>query len=208
MKKFLVIGAVVTAGIVFALLGRESHPEIKPTDGGITYQKAPELPEKEKSFPFYPTKSLTPGDIDRSLNAEYLCSHSAKERRNVPLARKKLVYEQYGVEYPQPKGSYETDHFIPLSLGGTNSEDNLWPQSEGEEEFVGFREKDRLEFFTYKKMCSGDLTLDEARRLLWDDWAKAYSELIAFPRGNGNGVGAPLEDDFWKDYIQDDDGNP
>lgn len=47
--------------------------------------------------------------------------------RNVSLSLKKVVYESYGLGY-NPDKAYTIDHLIPLSLGGSNHQDNLWPQ--------------------------------------------------------------------------------
>lgn len=181
---------IITTFSIFVLFSTLDNPPKTEVELG----KTPKI--SGQNYPLYPKRSLTPGDIDRKLTQEYLCSHSTKERRNVPEARKKFVYKQYKVAYPQPKGSYELDHFISLCLGGTNSEDNLWPQgkdlvydgtrrgSDGWAARLGFHEKDRLETYACREMCKGNLTLDQARKLIWIDWVKAYQELIE-PRLGG-----------------------
>ena len=49
-------------------------------------------------------------------------------QRNVSTYDKKKIYDYYGVPEHCRK-EYTIDHFIPLSLGGTNRADNLWPEA-------------------------------------------------------------------------------
>jgi hypothetical protein len=46
----------------------------------------------------------------------------------VPAWLKKQAYAEYGITQYK-SGDYEVHHSIPLSLGGSNSIRNLWPQS-------------------------------------------------------------------------------
>ena len=71
---------------------------------------------------------LTPGDTF-DLTAEDLCVPGyAKKFRNVPEEKKRNVYQEYGVTLHGP-GDYEINHLIPLELGGSNSIENLSPES-------------------------------------------------------------------------------
>ena len=92
---------------------------------------------------------------------------------SVSLAVKKEVYAAYGVAYPQPSGSYELDHFVPLELGGSNDPKNLWP--EAAEPRPGFHEKDKVENYLHKLVCSGTMRLLEAQQAIESDW---YSEFL------------------------------
>lgn len=68
---------------------------------------------------------------------------------------------------------YELDHIVPLALGGhPSSLQNLELQSwEGQD---GAKKKDRLEIKLQCLVCSGQLSLDEARRDIAGDWRGAY----------------------------------
>jgi hypothetical protein len=62
---------------------------------------------------------------------------------------------------------YEEDHFIPLELGGAPRDpNNLWPEPwNGVDGAYG---KDKAENRLHAEVCSGAMTLDEARRLITD----------------------------------------
>ena len=80
------------------------------------------------SPPILPDPKLTPGDVlDVTLADIQVKGYSAKVR-NVPVAVKREVYASYGIQH-WTTGEYEIDHLVSLSLGGSNSKKNLWPQS-------------------------------------------------------------------------------
>ena len=49
-------------------------------------------------------------------------------KRNVNSSLKKYIYKTYNIDYSN-RSNYTIDHIIPLSLGGNNSIENLWPQN-------------------------------------------------------------------------------
>ena len=82
----------------------------------------------EQPTPILPDRKLTPGDTF-DVTAQDVCVPGyAKKVRAVPAWLKRQAYAEYGItEYKT--GDYEVGHLIPLSLGGSNSIRNLWPQS-------------------------------------------------------------------------------
>jgi hypothetical protein len=75
-----------------------------------------------------PDPKLTPGEVFEVTAHDICVPGYAKKVRAVPAWLKRKAYAQYGItEYKT--GNYEVDHLIPLSLGGSNSIRNLWPQS-------------------------------------------------------------------------------
>jgi len=82
----------------------------------------------EQPTPILPDAKLTPGDTF-NVTAEDVCVPGyAKKARAVPVWLKRQAYAEYGVTQYKT-GDSEVDHLIPLSLGGSNSIRNLWPQS-------------------------------------------------------------------------------
>ena len=82
----------------------------------------------EQPTPILPDPKLTPGGTF-DVTAQDVCVPGyAKKVRAVPAWLKRQAYAEYRItEYKT--GDYEVDHLIPLSLGGSNSIRNLWPQS-------------------------------------------------------------------------------
>ncbi|MEO6077862.1 MAG: HNH endonuclease, partial [Candidatus Andersenbacteria bacterium] len=77
-----------------------------------------------------PDPACSPGAIFPDATKEIICvSGYTKKVRNVTASTKKKIYLAYGIAYPQPTGSYEMDHIIPLELGGSNEVANLYPEA-------------------------------------------------------------------------------
>jgi hypothetical protein len=73
----------------------------------------------------------------------------------------------------------EVDHLISLELGGSNDIKNLWP-----EPYLprpGARQKDVLENWLHKQVCSGKMPLSDAQRMIATDW---YAPYLAIKKAN------------------------
>lgn len=121
----------------------------------------------------YPNPDLTQGDILTTDKNIVCVSGYSSTVRDVPLSLRKKVFENYGVEYPAPKGTTELDHFISLSLGGSNSESNLWVEPAPE-----YKWKDKVEYYLWRKVCKDNaMTIEEAQRLIRTDWYAIYLKI-------------------------------
>lgn len=123
----------------------------------------------------YPDHACTPGSVF-DVDLEVMCTPGyTKEVRNVSTTLKKKIYAAYGIAYPQPTGTYELDHLIPLALGGDNSEENLFPEAEGPK--PGFKEKDVVEVYLHEEVCAGHLGLKAAQVQIANDWLAVYTAI-------------------------------
>jgi hypothetical protein len=83
----------------------------------------------EQPTPILPDPKLTPGDTFDITVQDVCVPGYAKKVRAVPAWLKRQAYAEYKITQYKT-GDYEVDHLIPLSLGGSNSIRNLWPQSQ------------------------------------------------------------------------------
>ena len=123
-----------------------------------------------------PDPACTPGAIFANVTKEMTCvSGYTKTVRSVSTSLKKKVYQAYGIAYPPPFGTYEADHFIPLTLGGSNDIANLFPESADPK--PGFKEKDLVENYLHRKVCDGSISLSSAQRAIATNWVAVYDSI-------------------------------
>jgi|CZKU01.1.fsa_nt_gi hypothetical protein len=118
-----------------------------------------------------PDPTCTPGAV-MTTDLAVICGQSTQPRRNVPASVHREAFTDYGYAYPQARGAFEVDHLIPLELGGDNIIANLWP--EPAEPHPGFHEKDRVENYLHRQVCSGAMSLADAQRQIATDWVSAW----------------------------------
>lgn len=85
-------------------------------------------------FPQGPDATVTPGSLCTSPSSYRYPENIPYCERNVSRDLKEDVFREYrqlGYRLdPRQRGDYKIDHLIPLCAGGSNREDNLWPQHE------------------------------------------------------------------------------
>ena len=127
--------------------------------------------------PILPDPKLTPGDTFPVSLADIQVKGYSATVRDVPIKEKRAVYAAYGITHWQ-KGEYEVDHLISLSLGGSNSQKNLWPQSYLTEPWNAHT-KDQLEYKLLQLVRSGKVDLPTAQAEMAHDWIAAYKKYVA-----------------------------
>jgi len=114
-----------------------------------------------------PDPRCTPGQATWDT-LEVVCTQRTTNVRNVPEARKRAVLKSYGAHRGKA-GDLEIDHLVPLELGGTNSQNNLWPQPA-----PLYHSKDRLENELHALVCAGEMELTQAQHDIETDWVALY----------------------------------
>jgi hypothetical protein len=128
-----------------------------------------------------PDRRCSPGTYYSGLTKGVICSpifHTTIIRR-APLSEKHAVEQDYGLAAGNYGRALQIDHIVPLSLGGTNSVANLYPE---EYSFAGgspgFRVKDGLENRLHAMVCAGRIGLRSAQRQIAANWERLYRKVF------------------------------
>jgi hypothetical protein len=107
-----------------------------------------------------PDPSKTPGVLctgtDPNFDGYVYPAHIAHCARNVSTAEKDQIGAAYGIA-PADFSNFEFDHYIPLSIGGSDDPGNLWPQPLAEAQ-----QKDVVEDDAYHQLSTGQITQAQA----------------------------------------------
>lgn len=120
-------------------------------------------------FPYTPDATLT-GEMCTTADVDFTefrySSHVPYCNRNVTTATKRLIYDAYSVP-ARCRSDYTIDHFLPLSLGGSNSVNNLWPEAKSIKHL-----RQNLEYDLFRLLQAGKITqaeaLDQIREAKWN----------------------------------------
>lgn len=112
------------------------------------------------SYPLTPDPEMTSGELCSEEDPDF-SSYRYEEgipycERDVSGWRKEQIYELYNIP-EKCRDHYTIDHFIPLAVGGDNSDVNLWP-----EHVLVKATRPDLELDLYYALANGELTQKEA----------------------------------------------
>jgi hypothetical protein len=129
----------------------------------------------DQPAPIRPDPKLTPGATFDVTVKDISTPGYSKKVRHVTAEMRREVFKQYGISHYNP-GDYEVDHLIPLSLGGSNSIQNLWPESY--RTTLNAHVKDRLEDRLHALVVHGSVDLKAAQKEISEDWIAAYQKHV------------------------------
>ncbi|MBX3021832.1 MAG: hypothetical protein KF799_09170 [Bdellovibrionales bacterium] len=113
-----------------------------------------------------PDPHITYGELCNPQDRDFL-DHRYSEQiaycvRNVGMEQKARIYKAYGI--PEHCRKYYTiDHFIPLALGGSNHDVNLWPEHRYVKATRRFLEQN-----LFDQMRRGEITQTAAMEIIVD----------------------------------------
>jgi len=122
-----------------------------------------------------PSGFQTPGATVKADAAKVCTPDFAASAKPVSGWQRDQALTRYGRRPEDFTG--DLDHLIPVSLGGSNDPDNLWPMpSNGE--FTADK-KHELESKLHELVCGEKkLTLKQAQDAIKKDWVKAYTQYV------------------------------
>ena len=83
------------------------------------------------AYPRGPDAGQTPGSLCQNPDSHRYPEQIPYCERNVSWATKEMIFINYrklGFSLSGERDQYKIDHLIPLCAGGSNNENNLWPQ--------------------------------------------------------------------------------
>jgi hypothetical protein len=118
-----------------------------------------------------PDPVCTPGVV-RTTDVDTICGAGGTKVYRPPSSYtgslKRLQLIAYGYADTSP-GDYEEDHLIPLEIGGSGDDPkNLWPEPrKGQDNSF---EKNKVENWLHRQVCSGAMTPGEAQDGIRTNW--------------------------------------
>jgi hypothetical protein len=146
---------------------------------GVTLPSGAQLPDRR----------VTPGSFFPDVTAADICDlHYVLGVRQPRFNAKVEAFANYGVS-THDRDVYQVDRLVPVSLGGNNAVENLWPQPSGER--YGAQAKDRLERQLRGLVCSHKLSLATAQQAIATNWWQAYQTYMGLAIDPGSAGLAP-----------------
>lgn len=127
-------------------------------------------------------RSATPGAV-LTTDKEKVCQPGyAKTLPEVPESERQQAFAAYGVK-PSTRTvngkiipvCCQADRIISAKLGGSNDIKNVWPQPYYPK--PGAHEKDLLEDWLLKQVCSGAIPLEKAQQDIARNWYALYKQM-------------------------------
>ena len=136
----------------------------------------PGFGQAQERSSYLPNPKLTPGAAHKVSKDELCGARSKSFDGSVPISLKSKVFDRYRLRTDKAT-PYNIDRLIPVSLGGTNAIENLWPQPLSGE--WSYAKKNKLENRLHKLVCKGELDPEKAQQEISTDWVSAYKKYLS-----------------------------
>jgi hypothetical protein len=122
-----------------------------------------------------PRRTLTPGAVTPS-SANTICNLPHRlPVPQIPISIQNAVFRAYGYLAPAVQKKYILDLLVPVSLGGSEVQANIWPAAiRG----TGFFQKNQLDHILKDMVCRRSVTLVQAQHALETDWYAAWLKYV------------------------------
>ena len=121
-----------------------------------------------------PSSFQTPGSKGKANEAQVCAADFEASVKPVAKWQRDQALERYGKRPEDFTG--DLDHLIPVSLGGTNDPENLWPIASNKD--MGPEQKKALDVKLHQLVCDKTITLKVAQDAIKKDWVKAYAQYV------------------------------
>src|SRR3954470_7209142 len=121
-----------------------------------------------------PSSFQTPGSKGKANEAQVCAADFEASAKPIAKWQREQALERYGKRPEDFTG--ELDHLIPLSLGGSNDPDNLWPIPSNRD--MGPEQKKALDLKLHQMVCDKTIKLKDAQDAIRKDWVKAYNQYV------------------------------
>ncbi len=124
-----------------------------------------------------PDPVITPGAV-RSTDFDEICGQPTAALRFMPRERADAILVRYGLP-TEAHPNFQIDHLVPLCLGRSDEDANLWPEPRRSIAAIENAErKDRLETRLCQLVCANEVDIVEAQHDIAEDWIAAYSRYV------------------------------
>jgi hypothetical protein len=121
-----------------------------------------------------PKRALTPGAV-ATTNADVVCVTLRVASPKISFPMRTAIYDSYGYSNPIVQKKFVLDFLVPVSLGGADTQTNIWPIAiRG----TGFFQKAQLDHILKDLVCRRYITLVRAQHALETNWYAAWLKYV------------------------------
>lgn len=183
MRRIAAVISIIIASLCLAA-SASAFVVSHASSGSVQAQPRPFSCHVQGQFPFTePDLRCTPGALNPAVRQatihRTICvsGYTSRIRPSSYITGKEKLASIRAYGFHQGPSAYEYDHLISLELGGAaNDPRNLWPENGASPNL-----KDKVENALHRAVCSGQMSLGSAQRIIALDWVSYYKQHLAAP---------------------------